>query len=370
MSVLNTMLRDLERRGERPAQPLPARSPDWISAATSGTAALPRRHRLALRAALWLAAAAAAAVLTFWLWPRFLHSPAKPNLPTRHVVAAPLPVAEAPATPAAQPLPPPASVVQAAPAESAVQAAAAEPVPQAAPSPARPAMPRPSHRPAPVKASPAPAPQNAETAAEAGPGAAAAAPAVTHSAKQSELTHAIDLIGRGRTTEAAQLLVEALARRPDWEEARTTLAALQAESGDRRLALATLLGGVATDPRRFAPTAAQLQAEDDPAAALHTLEKVPLEARGQAYHALAAAVAQRAGQHQLAVVEYGAALRAAPTDAVTWVGLGVSLQALGRNAESLAAYRGATGEALSADLRSFVESRIRALQTTVAPAAP
>jgi MSHA biogenesis protein MshN len=128
---------------------------------------------------------------------------------------------------------------------------------------------------------------------------------------------------------------------------------------------------VPIDPRRFAPTSAQLQAElGDLDAALHTLEGVPPDSRDQAYHALSAAVAQRAGRHQLAVVEYGAALRFAPTDAVSWVGLGVSLQMLGRDAEALAAYRGAGREALSADLRSFVESRIRALQAVSAPAAP
>jgi tetratricopeptide (TPR) repeat protein len=178
------------------------------------------------------------------------------------------------------------------------------------------------------------------------------------------------LVARGRTSEAVQLLAAALSQRPAWSEARSALAALQAEAGDRQQALATLLGGVPFDPSRFAPTAAQLQAElDDPAGALQTLDRVPPEARDQTYHGLAGAVAQRAGQHELAVAEYGAALRSEPASSLAWVGLAVSLQALGRDTQALAAYRAAAGGELSADLRRFVEARISAVQASAKPPA-
>jgi len=178
------------------------------------------------------------------------------------------------------------------------------------------------------------------------------------------LTRAIDLVGRGRYTEATQVLLAALNKRPDWVDARFMLAALQAEAGDRRAALSTLLAGVATDPTRFAPTAAQLQAElEDPAGALQTLDRVPAAARDRPYHALAAAIAQHASQHELAVAEYAAALRFDPADSVAWVGLGISLQALGRGEQALAAFRGAAQGTLSADLRRFVQARIRELQS-------
>jgi MSHA biogenesis protein MshN len=191
---------------------------------------------------------------------------------------------------------------------------------------------------------------------------------VAHSTAQAELRRAIELVARGQTTEATRLLADALSQRPDWSDARATLAALQAEAGDRRQALATLLDGVQFDPTRFAPTAAQLQAElNDPAGALLALDRVPPAARDQSYHALAAAIAQRAGRHQVAVAEYGAALRSVPSNAVAWVGLGVSLQALGHDAEALAAYRGAARETLSAELRRFVQLRISALQASAAP---
>jgi MSHA biogenesis protein MshN len=180
----------------------------------------------------------------------------------------------------------------------------------------------------------------------------------------------MQLIARGRNREAADLLESALAQRPASNEARSALAALQAEAGDRQAALATLLGGVAFDPRRFAPMAAQLQAElGDAGGALRTLDRIPAEARDQTFHNLAAAVAQRAGQHDVAVAEYGAALRSGPTNSVAWVGLGVSLQALGRDAEALGAYRNAAAGTLGDDLRAFTQGRIRALQASPQAAA-
>jgi len=142
---------------------------------------------------------------------------------------------------------------------------------------------------------------------------------VAQSTAQAELRRAIELVARGQTTEATRLLADALSQRADWSDARATLAALQAEAGDRRQALATLLDGVRFDPTRFAPTAAQLQAElNDPAGALLALDRVPPAARDQSYHALAAAIAQRAGRHQMAVAEYGAA--SGPCRPMRWPG--------------------------------------------------
>jgi MSHA biogenesis protein MshN len=185
----------------------------------------------------------------------------------------------------------------------------------------------------------------------------------------SELARAMQLIARGRNTEATEALTAALSQRPAWNEARSTLAALQAEAGDRQQALLTLLDGVPFEPRRFAPMAAQLQAElNDPSGALQTLDQVPADARDQTFHGLAAAVAQRAGRHDLAVAEYGEALRLAPGNSVSWLGLGVSLQALGRDADALTAYRSAAAGTLGADLRNFTQARINTLQGSVAAA--
>jgi MSHA biogenesis protein MshN len=66
------------------------------------------------------------------------------------------------------------------------------------------------------------------------------------------------------------------------------------------------------------------------------------------------------------VDEYAQALRSAPGDALSWVGMGVSLQALGRDTQALTAYRNAAGGTISADLRRFVQARIAALQASPA----
>lgn len=352
MSVLNTMLRDLERRGARPVQALPSLQPAWAE----GPAPAPApRWRLRLLSALLLAAAASAAAL--WLWHQPAPSPARSAIAPIAPIA-PLTHASATGVGGEGAVPAPGSV---APVAATTTPEPAEPMPAL---PMHPHSTTPSRAAVPTKA-PKPKSDPGQTHGSEAPARSAA---VSPSAAQSDLTRATELIARGRSTEAAQLLASALATRPGWHEARSTLAALQAEHGDRRQALATLLDGATIAPGRFALTAAQLQAElNDPVGALKTLEQVPAPARDDAFLALLAAIAQRAGQHELAVTEYRALLRSAPAHGLAWVGLGVSLQALGREAQALAAYRGAAQASLSADLRGFVESRITALQSTAPP---
>jgi MSHA biogenesis protein MshN len=399
MSVLNTMLRDLEKRGVRPEQSATARPPDRVSAPSAAPELLiqmPAR-KSALRPVLLLLAAIALGGAAFWLWQRSTPTLTSrdhraPKLASTAPAAVPESSAAAP-TPSAQPLlAPPITPTAPAPAVATAPSSIA-PAPSSAPAGAsegkqlpgaKEGKRAPEHKPAdslaptrpksvpvqPVQSHAAEATRTAEPAAGPVPAAEPGAPAVAHSSKQSEVARAMDLIARGRSTEAAELLAQALAAHPDLHDARATLAALQAEGGDRRQALATLLAGVPLDARRFALTAAQLQAElDNTAGALQTLDRIPVEARGAAYHALAAAVAQRAGQHQLAVTEYGAALGFDPANTIAWVGMGISLQALGRDADALQAFRSAARATLSAELRAFVESRIRVLKTTTAQAA-
>jgi MSHA biogenesis protein MshN len=376
MSVLNTMLRDLERRGERlplslaPQHGRQEAKPEPVAAPLAPpliSATEPRHRGRPVRPTFLLAAVAGAAAAA-WLW---LHpasalratagEPAKaPQAAAPAAAAATVAVAiaspsqtEAAATP-----------VQAPPATPKVEPLAAEPLSD--PSPAAVAsQPMHPHTPTPALSPVPPQTAAAKPRAEADPAAAPSESAVAPSAAQTELERAMQMVARGRTTEAAELLAAAVSERPAWSEARSTLAALQAEAGDRQHALVTLIDGVAYDPRRFATMAAQLQAElGDPAGALSTLDRVPAQARDQTYHGLAAAVAQRAGQHELAVAEYAAALRFGPSNSVAWVGLGLSLQALGRNVDALAAYRNAAGGTLSTDLRRFTQERMSELQAT------
>ncbi len=359
MSVLNTMLSDLERRGARSTLTLaPTEADRFAPPAAVQDPPKPRVRRVPARPAVLVAAAVATAAAV-WLWP---------SSARRATEGMPEEVSSTKAgPPQVAPVAPPPAIPDTAAASAAVAVPVAPPPTiEAAPTqPMHPHTPTPSFalrasagKPGDVSSTKAGLPSEARSAKE----------GVAQSTAQAELRRAIELVARGQTTEATRLLADALSQRPDWSDARATLAALQAEAGDRRQALATLLDGVQFDPTRFAPTAAQLQAElNDPAGALLALDRVPPTARDQSYHALAAAIAQRAGRHQMAVAEYGAALRSVPSNAVAWVGLGVSLQALGHDAEALAAYRGAARETLSAELRRFVQLRISALQASAAP---
>ena len=72
---------------------------------------------------------------------------------------------------------------------------------------------------------------------------------------------------------------------------------------------------------------------------------------------------QRQSRHREAVEQYQAALRLAPQSGVWQMGMGISLQALGRNAEAQDAFRRAkSSNTLSAELQGFVDQRLRQLQ--------
>jgi tetratricopeptide (TPR) repeat protein len=178
---------------------------------------------------------------------------------------------------------------------------------------------------------------------------------------------AFELAARGRAVEAMALLGQTLARAPASGSARAALAALQAESGRRDLALQTLLAGVDVEPGRFAAVAARLQAElGDAAGALATLDRMPEAARDAAYHALAGGVAQRAGDHSRAAAAYREALREASAPAVWWAGLAISLEAQHRTGPALDAYRRAAAGTLPAATLRFVLGRISALTAIAA----
>ncbi len=159
------------------------------------------------------------------------------------------------------------------------------------------------------------------------------------------------------------LLQGVLTQAPANGNARATLAALQSEAGQRDLALQTLLAGSHIDPMRFAALAAQLQADlGDATAALVTLDGIAATARSAHIEALRGGIAQRAGQHDVAVDAYQRAVRVNGAPAVWWVGLALSLDALGQTTQSHAAFsRAASDATLPAGVRSFVQARIAAL---------
>jgi hypothetical protein len=280
MSVLNQMLRDLEKRGAMP---------DLIAAAGTATVARPalsvtERPRTARRRWVWATVLAVCAVFVgihSWLGYRVQEAAAvRAPLGARQFasVVAPAATVAAPATPppvalaptVSQAVPAPPTTLRDAPKPPVVSARArrvvSAPRPQAT-TPTQAAAPEPAQ---PVAADPA----------------AAAVVARSTGEVNRDVDRAADLIARGRANEAMELLVQVLNRQPTNAAARSSLAALLAEAGRREQALHVLLAGCDVDAGRFAMPAAQLQAElGDLQGALQTLMRVPPARRNAGFEA-------------------------------------------------------------------------------------
>jgi predicted negative regulator of RcsB-dependent stress response len=95
-------------------------------------------------------------------------------------------------------------------------------------------------------------------------------------------------------------------------------------------------------------------------AALQTLEQAKVAGQGNAdYHALRGAVLQRLTRHAEAADAYRQALNSGPQSGASWVGLGISLEALGSRPEAAEAFRrGIATGALAADVKGYAEQRL------------
>lgn len=402
MSVLIGMLNDLDHRGEAPqVGPGLLAAMDGVAAISSLRA--PHRRPLWRRGALLagLAAIGACAVLALLRAPALgiADSPAAPPVPV--ALAAPHPVApDASVAPPAPAPALPALTATAAPFASDAPLAAAQfdlaapavakaPAPSGAPKNtavraplAKAWVPAPAlgaRRPgAAASALPTPDPGKfalpvataidpAAAAMAATPGPASIGSVIRRSGsandEAADLARAYELAGRGRTVEAIEVLQRALRDWPRHLESRSALATLLTERGQASEALAVVLDGVAFDAGRFALTAARLQVQaQQPAAALDTLAKVPEAQRDGPYHALVAAVAQRAARPEQAVAEFEAALAAGAPRALWYVGLGSSLEQLERGEAALAAYRLALAQGdASGAAADFARQRVAAL---------
>lgn len=114
----------------------------------------------------------------------------------------------------------------------------------------------------------------------------------------------------------------------------------------------------------FAMLLARLQVERGAESlALDTLQKNLPDAKDQAdYQAFMAALMQRQNRHQEAVAFFQAALQLVPNNGIWLMGLGVSLQATGRDEEAKEAYtRALDSNTLNAQLQAFVQKKLKEL---------
>jgi MSHA biogenesis protein MshN len=181
---------------------------------------------------------------------------------------------------------------------------------------------------------------------------------------ESAFRRAALLIDQGRLTEAQDRLRDALELDARHEPARQTLAALLLESKAYDAAESVLAAGLQRNPAQtnFALALSRLHLEQgNVQAAISVLREHEQFAIGHPeYRAFAAALHGRSGAHAKAISEYEAALRLAPRMGPWWVGLGLAHEAEDRIDAAMAAYRNAraTGS-LSANLSEFVERKLQ-----------
>ncbi|THC46548.1 tetratricopeptide repeat protein [Massilia sp. Mn16-1_5] len=165
----------------------------------------------------------------------------------------------------------------------------------------------------------------------------------------------------GRVSEAMAGLQTALRISPRHEAARQTLVSLLIENNRGDEAMTQLQQALSLDPRQpaLAMLLARLQIERGKSGIEALLRTLPYAGGNGEYHAFLAGALQRQNRFREAADQYQTALRAAPNNAVWWMGLGMALQGDKRNPEALDAFRQARAlGTLSPELQAFVERRL------------
>ena len=184
---------------------------------------------------------------------------------------------------------------------------------------------------------------------------------------ENEYREAANLLEQGRLADAQEAFRRALLHYPAHEGARQGLYGLLAAAKKYGEAEQVLHDGIRLNPNQlvFAMALSGLQYErGDIAGAIETLQKSAAAARGSPdYLARLAGLLQRQSRHAEAAERYQAALRLAPDSGGWLMGLGISLQALGRNKEAQEVFRRArTSNSLNPELQAFVDARLKQLQ--------
>jgi MSHA biogenesis protein MshN len=184
---------------------------------------------------------------------------------------------------------------------------------------------------------------------------------------ESQFAHAMALLREGRSSEAEAGLASALATDPRHKPARQALVSLLLEQRRLADAVPVLKAGLQLDPdqAQFAFVLARIQADrQDYTGALETLGAVRSSTAASGdFNNLFAVVLQRLSRHREAIERYRVALQAAPANGASWMGLAISLEALGEREDATDAYRRAMASGtLSADARTYVDQKIRELR--------
>ena len=370
MSVINQMLLDLERR--RASGEERNRIPDHVRALPGG-AALERDRTLPLMiaAAVGLCAAGGGA---YWWWQHGIPGVAKPPL----IAAGEQENAERIARRMSLDLakaPPPSETAAvadaAAPTGITTQSIIVSEPPAWASPRGEPPAPRSSQ---PDEAAPVPAKPPAVVTP---PATKSAAPAALSTAidkrvreptprqrAEAEYSRAAAALQQGRMSEARSGFETALQIDPAYHAARQALAGVLIDARQPSDAMLVLQEGLQLAPAQFgfAMMVARLHVERgelDPA--VQTLARSAEYAGNNAdYSGFYAGLLQRQKRHAEAVDMFDRALRLRPNAGIWLLGMGISLEALGRNAEAQEAFRRAKASGnLTPELQAYADQRSR-----------
>lgn len=172
---------------------------------------------------------------------------------------------------------------------------------------------------------------------------------------------------QGRMHQGKESLRKALSLYIPHIKAREMLAGIYIKSGRYINAAELLSEGVKVVPEY--PLFAQLYArvlleQNNPQLAIKILERGSARIKVEpAYYALLAATYQRVNNHEKAVDIYLQLVKVRPSVGIWWLGLGISLEKSGKNKEALEAYQRAqkTGN-LKDGLVKFTNNRVSALE--------
>ena len=388
MSLINRMLRDLDRR-QRSAEG-DTRLPAGVQAVAPQAAGKRLRPGVLALAAVGLVLAAAFH-FSDSLRPFFRAAPE-----SQQPVSVPTPASPAPQTaPPAAAVPVAPSATSASPASGAVSSPAepsAPTVPSSPPTaPASPAVGapiaaatsaaesrapvRPPEPVAPVSRPAPPSPSVASPAAR--PERPAAKPAlppapISRTPARTDLQHlsdfhyrqALDAYALGRTSESLTQSREALRHDPDHLDARQLLLRQLIEQREIEPARLLLREGLARHPEQGAWVRLLLRLElergDLTAARMIVEQASPAVAAHPDFRTLAGMLAQRQGRHGEAAEHFRLALARQPGDGRAWIALGLALEAQGHEPESREAFRRALQtEGLPAELQSLAQKKTR-----------
>jgi MSHA biogenesis protein MshN len=358
MSVINQVLKDLDRQGAN------ASAPAGVIAVNQAAAAAPRWP-------WWLSGVVGLAAAVWWFWPTppVSHSPAVPvpalpPAPPQLRLSQDLDLAghvgrKSVAPSAVWPTP---NASPASPADNAFGSSALPSARHATPQPAPPTF---------VTALPAMKPRLDTRLSEPRPANAASAQVVKEIKPQTPQVQAEDLfrqasrlLEQGRNHDAQDKLESALRLDPNHAGVRQNLIALVLEASDGARAEALLREGLALQPNDpwYPRSLAQLQLQrGDSAQAAAILKNALVRRPDAANWALYAGTLVKLGKRGEAVQAYREALRLDATQGNWWIGLAVALEQSDEKAEAAAAYQRALQTRLSGELREFAQQKVREL---------